>query len=91
MWARILSRVQLLAISWTSQAPLPMEFSRQEYWSGVPFPTPEDLLDPAIEPAFLVSPALAGWFFTISDIVPYFCQLNPCTRKLSFCLCSLGA
>ena len=43
--------------------PLPMEFSRQEYWSGVPFPTPRDLSDPGIEP---VSTALAGGFFTTS-------------------------
>ena len=41
-----------------------MEFSRQEYWSGVPFPTLGDLLDAGIKPAFLVSPALAGRFFT---------------------------
>ena len=38
-----------------------MEFSRQEYWSGVAFPSPGDLPDPEIEP---VSPALAGGFFT---------------------------
>ena len=38
--------------------------SRQEYWSGVPFPTPGDLPDPGIEPASPVSPALAGGFFT---------------------------
>jgi len=38
-----------------------MEFSRQEYWSGLPFPTPGDLPDPGIEPT---SPALAGGFFT---------------------------
>ena len=37
------------------QAPLFMGFSRQEYWSGLPFPSPEDLPDPGIEP---VSPAL---------------------------------
>ena len=46
------------------QAPLSMGFSRQEYWSGVPFPTPEDLPSPGIEPPTLVSPALAGRFFT---------------------------
>ena len=38
-----------------------MGFSRQEYWGGLPFPTPEDLPDPGIEPA---TPALAGGFFT---------------------------
>ena len=42
----------------------PMKFSRQEYWSELPFLTPEDLPDPGIEPAFLASPALAGRFFT---------------------------
>ena len=41
-----------------------MEFSRQEYWSGLPFPSPGDLPDPGIETASLVSPALAGRFFT---------------------------
>ena len=41
-----------------------MEFSRQEYWSGLPRPPPGDLPDPGIEPASLMSPALAGGFFT---------------------------
>ena len=47
-----LSRVQLLATSQTAayQAPLSMEFSRQEYWSGLPFPSPGDLSNPGIEP-----------------------------------------
>ena len=43
------------------QAPLSMGFSRQEYWSGLPFPSPEALSNPGIEPT---SPALAGGFFT---------------------------
>ncbi|ELR53043.1 hypothetical protein M91_06274, partial [Bos mutus] len=47
-------------------APLPMEFFRQEYWSGLPFPTPGDLPNPGIEPASLASPTLAGGFFTTS-------------------------
>jgi len=42
-----------------------MGFPRQEYWSGLPFPMPGNLLNPGIKPAFLVSPALAGRFFTI--------------------------
>ena len=42
------------------QAPLPMEFSRWEYWSGLPFPAPEDLPNPGMETTSLVSPALAG-------------------------------
>ena len=44
------------------QAPLSMGFSRQEYWSGLPFPSPGDLPDPGIKPK---SPALADRFFTI--------------------------
>ena len=43
------------------QAPLSMGFLRQEFWSGLPFPSPGDLPDPGIEPVF---PALAGRFFT---------------------------
>ena len=46
------------------KAPLSMEFSRQENWSGLPFPSPGDLPDPGIEPKSLVSPALAGGFST---------------------------
>ena len=47
-----LSRVRLFATPWTiaHQAPQSMEFSRQEYWSGLPFPSPEDLPNPGIEP-----------------------------------------
>ena len=54
---KLLSRVRLFATPWTVayQAPLPMGFSRQEYWSGLPFPSPGDLPDPGIEPR---SPAL---------------------------------
>ena len=49
------------------QAPLSMRFSRQESWSGLPFPPPEDLPDPGIKPESLASQAssaLAGRFFT---------------------------
>ena len=47
-----LSRVRLFVTPWTvaRQDPLSMEFSRQEYWSGLPFPTPRDLPNPVIEP-----------------------------------------
>ena len=45
------------------QAPLFLGFPRQEYWSGVPFPTPGDLPYPGMEPVSLVFPALAGRFF----------------------------
>ena len=62
------SHVRLFATPWTvaRQAPLYMEFSRQEYWSGLPFPSPEDILDPGMESESLMSPALAGRFFTTS-------------------------
>jgi len=53
-------------MDYSSPGPLPMEFSRQEYWSGLPFPTPGDLPDPEIKPVSLASSALAGGFFTIS-------------------------
>ena len=48
------------------QAPLFMVFSRQEYWSGLSYPHPKDLPDPGIQPVSLMSPALAGKFFTTS-------------------------
>ena len=62
----VLSHVQLYATPCTvgCQAPLSMEFSRQEYWSGLPFPTPGNFSNPVIEPTSLVSPELAGVFFT---------------------------
>ena len=46
------------------QTTLPTEFFRQEYWNGLPFPTPGDLPNPGIEPVSFVSPALAGRFVT---------------------------
>ena len=51
---KLLSRVRLFATWWTVayQAPLSMGFSRQKYWSGLPFPSPGDLPDPGIEPGF---------------------------------------
>ena len=58
--------VRLFAILWTiaCQAPLSMGFSRQEYWSGLPCPSPRDLPDPGVEPVSLRAPALADGFFT---------------------------
>ena len=57
-----------LCIPWTvaHQAPLSVGFSKKEYWSGLPCPSPGDLPNPGIEPSSLMSPALAGRFFTIS-------------------------
>ena len=62
----VFSCVQLFLIPWiiVRQAPMSMDFSRQEYWSGLPFSTPRDLPDPEVEPASLMSPALKGRFFT---------------------------
>ena len=60
----MLSSVQLFATLWTSPPGSSLQgFPRQEYWSGLPFPPPGDLPDPGMEPASLVSPALAGRFF----------------------------
>ena len=58
---------------WTGarQAPLSMGFPRQEYWSGLPFPSPGDLLDSGIKSESLSSPALAGRFFTITSFNYY--------------------
>ena len=66
--AKSLSHVRLFATPRTvaHQAPLSVGFSRQDYWSGLPVPSPGDLPYPGIEHASLMSPALAGWFFTTS-------------------------
>ena len=60
------SCVRLFTTLWTvaCQALLPMGFSRQEYWNGLPCPPPGDLPDPGIEPESLASPVLVGGFFT---------------------------
>ena len=66
-----LSHVQPFATPWTVayQAPPSVEFSRPEYWSGLPFPSPGDLPDPAIEPG---SPALQA------DALPSEPPAKPC-------------
>ena len=69
----MLSHVWRFVTPWTvaCQAPLSMGFSRQEYWSGLPFPPPRDLYDPGIKPTSLASPALARGFFT--TLPPGYC------------------
>ena len=64
---RLLSHVWL---PWTvaHQAPLSVGFPRQEYWSGLPCPSPADLPNPGIEPTSPVSSALAGGFFTTAHL-----------------------
>ena len=66
MPAHVLSRVRLLTTLWTiaCQAPLTMGFSRQEYWSGLPCPSPGNLPNPGIGSCLLTSPALTGRFVT---------------------------
>ena len=58
----VCSVVRLFATPWTiaRQRLLSLEFSRQEYWNGLPFPPPGDLPDLGIKPSALVSPPLAG-------------------------------
>ena len=65
MHAQLLSCVLVFATPCTAahQAPLSLGFSRQEYWSGLPFPSPGDLPDPGIKP---MSPALTGDSFPLS-------------------------
>ena len=75
----VLSRSAVWTPSVAHQAPLSMEFSRQEYWSGLPLPTPGDLPDPGIKHT---SRALAGGFFTTAPpgkakFKAIWCQLVP--------------
>ena len=69
----LLSRVQFFATPWTAahQAPLSMGFSRQEYWSGLPFSYSRDLPDPGIEPLSPTAPTLQA------DSLPLSHQGNP--------------
>ena len=62
----VLSQVWLFVTPWTvaHQTPLSIGFPGPEYWSGLPFPPPGNLLDPGIEPVSLASPAWADRFFT---------------------------
>ena len=66
--AHVLSRVQLFTTPWAvaHHTPLSMEFSRQEYWNGLLFPTLGDLPDPGTETTSSESPAMAGRFITTS-------------------------
>ena len=76
------------------QAPLSMGFSRQEYWSRLPFSSPGDLSDPGIETESLASPALAGWIlyhYTTWEALSYLCKchltweaFNACSYKRAY-------
>ena len=69
--AKSLSRVRLFVTLWTvaRQTPLSMGFSRQEPWSGLPWPPPGDLPNPGMEATSLTSPALADSFFITGTVV----------------------
>ena len=64
VYAHACTQSRLSATPWTVACPAPLstEFSRQEYWSGLPFPSPGDLPKPGMEPTSLASPALAEGF-----------------------------
>ena len=76
LWASILLKLQLPSVCVLSHvwlcdpmdyslwAPLSLGFSQQEHWSALPFPSPGDLANPGIEHMSLMSPTLAGKFFT---------------------------
>ena len=87
------SCVRLFVSLWAvaCQAPLSMGFSRERYLSGLPCPSPGGLPDPGIEPVSLMSPALAGRFFTTSATweaptghgpSPLFLQAQPTAQKV---------
>ena len=74
-------------------------FSRQEFWSGLPFPSPGDLPNPGMEPAFLLSPALADGFFTTSTTweapvledgkISFFLLASDCRKEVTLTLKAL--
>ena len=78
------------------QAPLSVGFFRQEYWSGLPFPSPGDLPNPGMETASLISPAFAGGFFTTNNTweTPCVCVCmyiyRRCAKSLQTCLTLCG-
>ena len=82
MYVQSLNHVQLFATPWAvaHQAPLSMEFFRQEYWGELPFPTSRDLSNPGIEPMSLVFPELEGGFFTTRAIWEAPQEIRSCTE-----------
>ena len=73
VYVQSFSCVQFFATTWTvaHQAPLSMGFSRQEYWSGLPFPSLGDLPKPGIKPR---SPALQADALTSGPLTPKYCN-----------------
>ena len=82
--SQMLSCVWLFATPWTvaHQAPLSMKFSRQEYWSGLPFSLPGDLPNPGVKPMSLTSPASAGGFLLARCVLDS-CSNVRCNRVIS--------
>ena len=81
---RVLSHVWLFMTPRTiaRQSPLSMEFPRQEYWSGLPFPSPGDLPNPGMELESLASPALTGRIFITSAMLAIAILISvACSRK----------
>ena len=91
--AHALHHVPLFVSLWTvaCRAPLSVEFSRQESESWLPFPSPGDLPNPGIEPMSLVSPALAGGFFTSWATREALCHQGSPLRKFCWNLKSLSS
>ena len=75
---KLLSRVRLLRIPGSDRAPLSLEFSKQECWSGLSFPTSEDLPDPGIEPG---SPALQANFLPSEPVGKPFLEARKSKTK----------
>ena len=94
-YALVAKSCLILATPWTvaRQAPLSMGFSRQEYWSGLSFPSPGGLPDPGIEPEFPVSPALACGLFTSREVQPhdYAALISMHCRQILYCLSHQGS
>ena len=82
MWVCSVTQLYVTVTPWTiaCQAPFSMQFSRQEYWSGLPFPSPGDLLEPGIKPT---SPALVGRFFTTEPPGSPFWWQPPCKCEVN--------
>ena len=88
----VLSRVQLFMTPWTvaRQAPLSKGFSRQEYWRGLPFPSPREFPNPGIKPTSLESPALANGFFTITPPGKPISRVGKAFGGVGFPLAAIG-
>ena len=84
LYLLLLSYVQLFLAPWNAacQAPLSMRFPRQEYWSGLSFPSPGDLPNPGIEPTSTVSPALQAGSLPVEPPGKPHMALK-CTKRIS--------